>query len=854
LADWGRGGAGLSFKSATDALKSTAVSTKGDFGVRDVTDSFRICQTDWSQGCGQKTYDRDADSESAFDASKNIDVGTIGEFKLGPLLTTTALSTLYPAVIAHGTKSTPVAGEPAAWSTLTGAPVIWASFVDDVTYVNRIRWTIDGVTWMPLTTTGPGGVGQAGEHPRSFASDGETLYAALASTGAVWRVGTNQATLFGATDITNLAHASGTLYGAKGSDTVDAQLGVFSAAGAWSALSPEVTTAINAAGTTFGLVASGNYVYWGVSNGMVTKVYKALYGGGTGADTLQAVATFPTGFVGASMYAYLGTVYVGGHFDGETIDTGIGSIYAIVGDSAARLTDVGEDRTRDNRVLAISAYERSLYFVSDSQMWRWDLASGGYSHFAGPLNSTPVMVYDSISWTGTWDMDAEPGTGAEPDLESDSPSSGGTTSAAYSSGNVSITLGKAAAAWRRYAADANSAPGATNLISDATGTTMEIVVPQYALTGTQYTSEAGIYGGINGSAKAAFVILKAPTAPGGDYTLSLYDGNNRSDGVLLDSATVSNASGGTIRLTLWTYLSVMHIAVVYWNGVQVCNGFASIASSPAKMVWFGAYKTAVTSADVIARVSRVRWTDDGAFNSSIIGSTAVEGVGLACWRDKVLAACSGYGASYSSPLSHPVYSASLENPYLLSSLSSGNMPTVEKYFSAIHVSHELLDDYNTETGARGACDVACSVFVDGAKKPLTLDASLSSGRLSVFPIAESGRTIRWQLEPTTTTATLTPRITDVAVLFTPTPKVPRLYTYFIRCWRDAEDNTGHDWDEDAPTVSDWLEEIAGTVVTVGRAGRADYNARIEQLELLEAPPSGKANGREGLFQLQVKVV
>jgi hypothetical protein len=151
-------------------------------------------------------------------------------------------------------------------------------------------------------------------------------------------------------------------------------------------------------------------------------------------------------------------------------------------------------------------------------------------------------------------------------------------------------------------------------------------------------------------------------------------------------------------------------------------------------------------------------------------------------------------------------------------------------------------------------DLTCAVIIDGKPVDLTLDADLSSATLSVFPIGMNCRTIAWRITPTTTTSTLTPRITDVAVLFTPTPKVPKLYTYFIRCWRDAEDNTGHDWDEDAPTVSDWLEEIAGTVVTVGRTGRASYNGRIEQLELLEAPPSGAANGREGLFQIQVKEV
>ena len=44
LADWGRGGAGLKAGLSSD-LKSSSVSTKGDFGVRDATDHFRIVQS-----------------------------------------------------------------------------------------------------------------------------------------------------------------------------------------------------------------------------------------------------------------------------------------------------------------------------------------------------------------------------------------------------------------------------------------------------------------------------------------------------------------------------------------------------------------------------------------------------------------------------------------------------------------------------------------------------------------------------------------------------------------------------------------------------------------------------------------
>jgi hypothetical protein len=832
LADWGRGGAGLRISKATESLRSTAVSTKGDFGVRDVTDHFRIVQTDWSQGSGQKTYDRDADSEAAFWESKNIDVGTIGELKLGPKVTETtldgtgsghtgltgtstgALPTIAAPVIAHGSST---------W------PLIWGAFSSTETE-ERIRFSADGVTWERLGNTsslGPDGT------PTSFASDGESLYAA--ANGHVWLVGTMQATRFGtapsydsAIDITHLAFASGTLYGTKGSVTVDAQLGVFTSLGGWSALTPEVTTAINAAGTTFGLVASGNYVYWGITNSMVTKVYKAKFGGGAGADELSAVATFPTGFVGVSMYAYLGTVYIGGHFDGTEPNTGIGSIYAIVGDTPARLTDVGDDRARDNRVLAISAYERNLYFVADSQLWRWDLVNGGYSHFAGPLNSTTLTPYSSVLWDGTYDMTTNPGTGTA--------TGDGFVTYDYN-GTANFYVGVKDDAYDVYVDD-------TDINTNALGNTVEMDIPREAVWSAEGYRTSGdvtltmvyFYFGISDKTQTVRVNIAK------DKNSSLYWGSLKSGSTLLSTFLISDASvAHSIRLTLKGTS-----AKVYADGALVASGTATAASANERIL-FGA-KNASTKSDHESScyIDRIRWAT-GIYDPTDIG-TPVTGVGLACFRDKVVATCTGVKSTVSDPTKYALLQTDGTPPYLLSSRSSGNMPTVEKYFSAVHLT--LGSPVERES-------VTVSVSIDGVWGNPIAASTDSTANLLVFPIDRSvatGKVIQWQVNVTSSDELLTPIITEASVVFDPIPKIPKEWTYFIRCWRDAEDNTGHDWDEDAETVSAWLEEIAGTVVSVERAGRASYNGRIEQLDLVEAPPSGKANGREGLFQIAVKEV
>ena len=797
VADWSKGGAGLKVEKSTD-LRSSKVSTKGDYGVRDADDFFRIVQSDWSEGSGQTTYDREADSENAFWTSRNIDTNKVGSFTIGPPALANADANTLPPIIAALKDGS---GNPYVFRASNAAPGVLYSLTNSG-------------TWSSVTGTTPaGGV-------TSLATDGQYVYA-TSSGGAVYygattgwlQLGTN-------TLVTNLAFTSGTLYGTKGAATTAAQIGYFVGTppvGAFTALSPDVTRNINAAGVTFGLVASGNVVYWGVTNGMVTKLYKAMYGGGAVNDLLQEVAIFPHGFVGASLYAYLGTVYVGGHFDASTPTKGIGVIYAVVGDSPALLTDVGSDKAADNRVLAINAYERNLYFVSNSAVWRWDLVHGGYSHWTGPISSS-VVALGGPTWTKTWTMAAVPAA----------PATVVNTSTTVTYDGVLTTV-------QDDDLDNYQITEAVSFVN-ATGETVEVDMPANGLAHSgQWVGESGGFEfGIIDNVKDVRVKLWI-----GDNMLMYGEMRSGQDKVIATFGHINPYVAHTFRLTL-----KVTAAVFSCDNYVHATAVASVAASGAARAWtrmVGGPRGTTT-----VKVSEARWWIGGIYDPNAFTPFA-SGVGLACARDAVWAAGSGYGVVKSTPGSYPTTVTTGDpTPNLVSSTSTGGMPTVDKYFKAIHVQ---LDKPLAET------TIKVSGTIDGSGYTGILDSGFDEDTdlLMKFAVDRVGRSISYTITLATTDSLLAPEVSEVAVLFTPIPKTPKTYTYFIRCWDSVESRvSGQLWDEDAETVADWLEELVNTVVTVERPGRTSFKGTVDGLEYLEAPPSIRAAGREGLYSMTVR--
>ena len=909
IADWAQGGAGLKIEPI-EVGKSTSVSTKGDYGVRDANDYQRIIQSDWVLGCGQKTYDHEVDSESAFEDSRCVDVSTTGELKLGPQVATAKSTTVVPVIIA-GLKDG--SENPLLWRGDTGA--------------KYLKYSKDGITWAAPAADTYDNTGV----PTSFCTDGAYVYGCFA--GVISKSTIDDTETFSSdasnANLTHCTIASGVMYAAK--STTD-QVGSFSGASppVWSALTPKTGTAINNdGGTTFGLVSLGNFAYWGTTNGMVTKVYKVQYVDGSN-DILTQVATFPTGFVGASMYSYLDTVYVGGHFDGDTVTTGLGAIYAIIDDTPVLLTNVGVDKTLDNRILSISCYERHLYFISNGEIWRWDLVKGGYSHWAGPLNSTPALSYSAIAWTGEWTCDVAVGNGAEPDATI---TTVGTTTAVIIGGEaLRIDLQSSGVASRTYTTTDEIAG-----FDDDTGEMLELEVPANFIDDHNHGTSLSF--GIEGDEYRVYASITAMTSSPLSYRVALEDGAN-----LVSISSLSKGAAHTLRLTLKKDgPSGTATARLYADGIQLAYGYATKATSNAKKVWISGSRSLVGATDDHVTISNVRWTDDGAVSGDSF-STLVTGVKIACWRDKVCAACSGYGTTYTSTMTYKTtdVSASEEPPYLLSSRSSGNMPTVDKYFHAIHAT--------LENALPGNCNLRLSGTIDGQSFTTTEDTDLSTETLKVFPLSIIGRTIQYQVSiaAKSSSATLTfnsvlatskiyiddlvftahatttdessrefaingtdeedaeefctcvndatygvpgvtasnvgnvitlastsedgfslveslshvdsvingsvatPVVTEIAVLFRPTPKQTKLYSYYLKIWDEVESNiTGKLWDVNPETACDFLEDNANTTVLVERKGTS-YTGTIESLQYIEAPPSQRSSHRTGLYRVDIR--
>jgi hypothetical protein len=127
--------------------------------------------------------------------------------------------------------------------------------------------------------------------------------------------------------------------------------------------------------------------------------------------------------------------------------------------------------------------------------------------------------------------------------------------------------------------------------------------------------------------------------------------------------------------------------------------------------------------------------------------------------------------------------------------------------------------------------------------------------LRVFTLNTTGRRFEYAIfmESANGPQSSTAVISEVALLFTPMPKSARVYTYYVRCWEKAEGRIKDVlWTENPQLVSAWLESIANTVVTVERPGMTSYTGKVDNVEYLEAAPSRRANGREGLYEVSIR--
>ncbi|HUW17404.1 MAG TPA: hypothetical protein VMW94_10030, partial [Actinomycetes bacterium] len=441
----------LSKVNTGDSVAEAPGQEGGYYSVRD-QDQPAIVYMDWSKGAGQKTYETDTALSSRFRSSSAIDTQNKGELRLAKSVTLA--------------EDTDVEGV-----TLNALGKVFMAFTPAVEDPRDTLRYWDGAAWqaVPYTSTDPT-TGIA-----CMATDGQYIYAAHGGTDGVWRVAdsdadgsfldeslANWAAGADADGIQAMVYSGGYMYAAK-ADSV----GYFDATPTWQQLSPaflEPTVA------SFGLAAAANWVYWGTTKEGVTKLYRTQYDGTN--EWFENVCDFPTGFVATCMAGYLNEVYIGGYYECATDDVGQGALYKIVGDTPYLLTVIGDNPdyssepssiTNDNRVWNLCPAGKDLYVLATRQVLRWDLDDGGWVNVC----EVPQGTSSSFAWLTTGDLDYT--ATLVPDAGTWTASGTGTASIVSGTLHIVVTSG--------YVKTYTATPVTTDVLSNTTGTTMEVTLP-----------------------------------------------------------------------------------------------------------------------------------------------------------------------------------------------------------------------------------------------------------------------------------------------------------------------------------------------------------------------------------------
>lgn len=447
---------------------STPAQAGGQYDVRDSEGDKAITHLDWTLGAGQKSLDDENASPSMFLDSYCIDISRKGQMKLLREMTETAVENV----------SGPV---------FSALGYVWMG-----TNTGTLKYTATpSAAWGDWTACD----GYTPTAPISdFATDGSKLFIAL-PTGATNSVYVNTAAdlntfaKFGSTGstvaITHLAYQGGFLFGATaaGAGLIDTTTGVYTQATA---------PFLNITNTPIGLVSAGNAVYWGVSQGSKTFIYQLAFDPDTKDIVTQQYMETPTGFVATCLVGYLSTIYVGGYWESATSGVGKGAIYVAADGYSAPLVEIGDypEETavpsaaeNDNRIYAMNAVGKDLYFLTNQAIYRWDIDGGGYSHVAAfsGVGATELIsswqAGSAVSWTG-----ADPGSGLHMPAGYTVTETGTATGTWDYTGDIAkLSVAAPTTTWACMSGVVTPAGG--DVFVNATGTVIELVM------GTAWSSE-----------------------------------------------------------------------------------------------------------------------------------------------------------------------------------------------------------------------------------------------------------------------------------------------------------------------------------------------------------------------------
>lgn len=808
--DWKQGGYSWNVERPNlPTNNSTPTVQNGEaYDVRDANDFWRIVFTDWVKGAGQESRDTSEADAALFYESHSIDISKAGAFALGPASFPydTDADDIDGPIYAALKTSGEVVGIP------DGKPAVFAAFEPPLEGgPDSVRYSVDNVTWTPV---------DLGETPPSgsvtcFADDGEYCYVAFTGTDGVWRGQASDeeweawGTGADADGIVEMAYCNGVLYAAKGDATTAAELGSFDmTTGAWTKFNPHY---VSAGAVTAGLVKMGPYVYWTITNGVRSTVYKA---NALADDPLAEWASFPTGFVALCSAEYGGVVYVGGYYDGPDDDnvTGVGALYACTDSGPVLVVQLGIS-SEDWRVYAITAYEKFLYFVSHGSVWRYDLVHGGYSHW---FVIAEAGDSDDIDWDVEETMASEPSEPAWTVLEL-----GGSHAAEDGVLTMSAT----------YPEDVAFVCADAGLDSEV-GTTVEFEIPANGVQGT--------YGYVTIDDGTDSLNLYVGCNPGGGGT---YDA---SDQVWLYSFYTMEPIPSFYGICHWNYgeaatvrASLKGGAATVWLNGQLTRTFTYLHEPEASPRIATGISTHLDVPAVVFKLDRLAYSAAGNFSPhfAATGTTWLAAVRDAVWvgttnaeiRKQVAKASENSGVMYATAGS------------LSSSRSTARMSTIPKYFSSADV---FLADPLAATET-----VSVQTIVDGVVADSGLITETSDEKLRNYAIDRSGReiSVRTLLG---SDGTSTPEVKQVVVKFIPMSTSNALHTYTVNLRDNVQSAvSGQKYDQDPDAIMNRVVAWANQVLTIQYAGLS-FKGKLEAVEAKGYPQSrGQAADNQGTVRL-----
>jgi hypothetical protein len=829
----------------------------GAYLGRESSDWYVESYRNFQDGAGQRSLDHAAANRSRFVDSRSIDGSRQAEMRLAA-----ATSTL-----------TGVAGRTPTAVACEGMGRLWCVWRD--AYGHDALYYYDQATdaWYgaPNSSVYPydGGIS-------AICSDGDWVYFAVTgslSVNGVFKVraGTSTVKISDVQSISAMAVCMGYLCVARDGVAGENPIPNGSSAGyldftaepgrAYVACTPSETSVWMPNLVTEDLVAlDDNFVYWlvrsgeGATIGEESRIYK--FNPTAEGYAFGSAATFPTGFTAECLCGYLGRLFCGGYEKTPTVDnsavssSGMGEIYSLTpGETWERVVHIGEEELADSRIWSITAYERFIYFLAGSQLYRYSIVEGGYEHVGALASGVETAYWTDLppaSWTLTWDATGEPP--ASNWVREDSTNPAPDTHVECSGGLAYVRCENNAWSMWRHADPALTGDG----------------MLEFAIQGI--VSDGGMHG-IGNSSAALVVRTVAGTVFEGNTYCYLYVRRRRNKiyewdhvGTFPDWRANEKDAGHlvTIRLQLDDTAKAGYIYVngelqrsiayaelslgqpVFWTTIPLANSVFFSVGSP---------RTDQTREKERIYFSYLRYNRGTLYDpppTTMVGDSAK----LIARYGSVFAAVSGAGCYRTSRYNERGYAT---EGWLRLSDSSMGIDGVKKYLRYTDVLHAPLG-FDEE--------IRITTYIDGAPyETFVLNQAACGGeRLSSLSLP-TGFGTKLAIDAYTVGAkvelrgpgTSTPVV--YAVVLRGTLETVRRYIYILNCYDLTPDSSGSGVDQpySGQVLLANLRQIRGRAVEFESRIEGTFVGKIEQLELHHGiDTDGSESEYQGVVVVQVR--